>query len=90
MDRNVDGLVRDTFHSGLRLAELSLMAMGVPEAEAARGVAIFRARDEAYLFESHAIYRDEARLLQSAAQEVEELTALLEADRQRQGTADAI
>ena len=90
MDRNVDGLVRDTFHSGLRLAELSLMAMGVPEAEAARGVAIFRARDEAHLSESHAIYRDEARLIQSAAQEVEELTALLEADRQRQGTADAI
>ncbi len=81
MDRNVDGLVRDTFHSGLRLAELSLVAMGMPEDEAARGVAIFRAHDEANLLASHSIYRDEARLIQSAAQAAEELAGLLEADR---------
>ena len=82
MDRDVDGLVRDTFHSSLRLAELSLTAMGVAPEAAARAVALFRDHDEANLVAAHAIYRDEAQLIQSTQQAAEELTALFEADRQ--------
>ena len=81
MDRGVEGVVRDTFHSSLRLAELSLEALGVSKADAAHGVAMFRDHDEANLLASHAIYRDEERLIQSARDSAEELTALFEADR---------
>ena len=81
MDRDVDGLVRDTFHSALRLAELSLTAMGVAPEAASRAVALFQEHDEANLIAAHAIYRDEARLIQSAQQAAEELAALFEADR---------
>jgi monovalent cation:proton antiporter-2 (CPA2) family protein len=82
MDRDVDGLVRDTFHSSLRLAELSLTALGVAPEAAARAVALFRDHDEANLVAAHAIYRDEAQLIQSSQQAAEELTALFEADRE--------
>ncbi len=81
MDRHVDGLVRDTFHSSLRLAELSLTAMGVTPEAASRGIAFFRDHDEANLLAVHAIYRDEAQLIQSTQQASDELTALFEADR---------
>lgn len=82
MDRNVDGLVRDTFHSSLRLAELSLTALGVEPEAAARAIALFRDHDEANLIAAHANYRDEAQMIQSTQQAAEELTALFEADRE--------
>jgi hypothetical protein len=82
MDREVDGLVRDTFHSSLRLAELGLTSLGISHAAAAHAVALFRERDEETLIEAHAIYRDEAKLIQSAQEATEELTALFEADRE--------
>lgn len=82
MDRDVDGLVRDTFHSSLKLAELSLGAMGIAPGAAARAVALFRDHDEENLIAAHAIYRDEAQLIQSTQQAAEELTGLFEADRE--------
>jgi monovalent cation:proton antiporter-2 (CPA2) family protein len=82
MDREVDGLVRDTFYSSLRLAELGLTSLGISHDAAAHAVALFRKRDEENLIEVHAIYRDEAKLIQSAQEATEELTALFEADRE--------
>lgn len=81
MDRHVDGLVRDTFHSSLRLAKDSLVALGIPAKDAAHSVELFREHDERNLVEAHAIYRDEKQLIQSAQQAAEELTSLFEADR---------
>jgi monovalent cation:proton antiporter-2 (CPA2) family protein len=81
MDRGVDGLVRDTFHSSLKMAEDSLVALGISPQDAARSVALFREHDERTLLETHAIYRDEQQLIQSTQQATEELTALFEADR---------
>jgi voltage-gated potassium channel Kch len=81
MDRGVDGLVRDTFHSSLKLAEESLMALGIPPDDAARSVALFRTQDEQNLVDTHAIYRDEKQLIQSTQQATEELMALFEADQ---------
>ena len=81
MDRHVDGLVRDTFLSSLRLAELSLTALGVQEDAAARAVALFRDHDEQNLIATHAIYRDEQQLIQNVQQAADELTGLFEADR---------
>ncbi len=82
MDRDVDGLVRDTFHSSLKLAELSLGALGIAPDAAARGIALFRDHDEENLIAAHAIYSDEAQLIQSTQQAAEELTGLFEADRE--------
>jgi voltage-gated potassium channel Kch len=82
MDRGVDGLVRDTFHSSLRLAELGLTAMGVAPEAAARAIGLFRDHDEANLVAAHAIYSDEAQMIQSAQQAAEELASLFEADRE--------
>jgi monovalent cation:proton antiporter-2 (CPA2) family protein len=81
MDRGVDALVRDTFYSSLKMAEESLLALGVTPEDAARSVELFRAHDEKNLVESHAIYRDEKQLMQSVRQATEELTALFEADQ---------
>jgi voltage-gated potassium channel Kch len=81
MDRGVDGLVRDTFHSSLKMAEESLLALGVSPDDAARSVELFRAHDERNLVETHAIYRDEKQLIQSVRQASDELTALFEADQ---------
>jgi voltage-gated potassium channel Kch len=83
MDRGVDGLVRDTFYSSLKMAEDSLIALGISAENAARSIALFRDHDERNLLETHAIYRDEKQLIQSSQQSTEELTALFEADQPR-------
>ena len=83
MDREVDGVVRDTFHSALRLAEISLKELGFAPDAASRAVHLFREHDEANLAEAHADYRDEAHRIQTAKQTTEELTALFEADQRK-------
>jgi monovalent cation:proton antiporter-2 (CPA2) family protein len=81
MDRVVDGLVRDTFHSSLELGRLALTSLGIAGADAARAVELFREHDERALTENHAIYRDEAQLIQSARDAADELAALFEVDK---------
>ncbi len=81
MDRNVDGLVRETFYSSLKMAEELLLALGISPEDAARSVQLFRSHDEQNLLDMHAIYRDEKQLIQSTQQATEELMALFEADQ---------
>ena len=81
MDRGVDGLVRDTFHSGLRLAKMSLAAAGVGADAAARAVVLFLYHNDENLVATHAVYRDKEKLLQDMKDSAEELTLLFEADR---------
>jgi CPA2 family monovalent cation:H+ antiporter-2/glutathione-regulated potassium-efflux system protein KefB len=83
MDRGVDGLVRETFHSSLVLAEKALTALGVDADAASRAVTLFRDHDEQTLASTHAVYRDEQKLLQSAQDAAAELESLFEADRDR-------
>ena len=83
MDRGVDGLVRETFHSSLLLGEQALTIVGIEPAAAARSVALFRDYDEKALVDSHAIYRDEQKLIQTTQDAAAELESLFEADRQR-------
>jgi monovalent cation:proton antiporter-2 (CPA2) family protein len=82
MDRGVDGLVRDTFYSSLRLGEMALTALDVPSAEAARAIELFREHDERNLIETQAFYRDEQKLRQSVQEAARELEALFEADQE--------
>ncbi len=83
MDRGVDGLVRETFLSSLMLAEKALTELGIDADAAARAVALFRDHDEQTLVSSHAIYRDEQKLIQTTQDATAELESLFEADRQR-------
>ena len=81
MDRDVDGLVRDTFYSSLHLAKVALTTLGVDDEAAERAVVFFRDHDEKTLRDTHAIYRDEARVQQSQQQAMDELASLFEADK---------
>jgi voltage-gated potassium channel Kch len=82
MDRGVAGLVRETFHSSLRLGELVLQDLGLEPDEARRAVTLFEQYDERKLLESHAFYDDERQLIQSAKQTAEELSGLFESDQE--------
>jgi Kef-type K+ transport system membrane component KefB/voltage-gated potassium channel Kch len=81
MDRDVDGLVRETFYSSLQLARQALMQLGIDETAAERAIVLFRDHDEKSLLESHAVYRDEQQLIQSEQQAADELASLFQADR---------
>jgi CPA2 family monovalent cation:H+ antiporter-2/glutathione-regulated potassium-efflux system protein KefB len=81
MDLGVDGLVRETFFSSLRLAEVVLTGLDIAPAEARRTVQIFRERDERSLEETHAYANDESQLIQNSQQVAAELQGILEADR---------
>jgi voltage-gated potassium channel Kch len=81
MDRDVDGLVRETFYSSLQLARMALTTLGIDEEAAERAVALFRDHDEKTLQATHAIYRDEEQVKQSQQQAAEELASLFEADK---------
>jgi voltage-gated potassium channel Kch len=81
MDREVDGLVRETFHSSLRLSEMVLNAAGISPVDSLRTVEVFRVRDEQALIDSHAYYEDERRLIQNAQDVSDELAGLFERDR---------
>jgi monovalent cation:proton antiporter-2 (CPA2) family protein len=83
MDRDVEGLVRDTYYSSLQLARMALTTFGIEEDAAERAVTLFREHDEKTLRETQAIYRDEAQMIQSQQQAAEELASLFEADRPR-------
>ncbi len=89
MDVGIDGIIRETFFSSLRLAEMVLERLRVPHAEAERIIELFREYDERALVETHAIAGDEQQLIQSSQQAAQELMAILEADREEQASARA-
>ncbi len=81
LDREVDGLVRETFYSSLELAKQALTTLGIDAGAAERAITLFRQHDEKNLLETHAIFRDEKQLIQSQQQAADELASLFEADR---------
>jgi CPA2 family monovalent cation:H+ antiporter-2/glutathione-regulated potassium-efflux system protein KefB len=89
MDRGVKAIVRETFFSSLRLAELVLRQLGVPADTAHRAIEIFREHDERTLMETQAIAHDENRLIQSTHEAAQELLEVFEADARRRAGAAA-
>jgi monovalent cation:proton antiporter-2 (CPA2) family protein len=88
MDYKVDGIVRETFYSSLRMSTMALEALQVPASEARRAVELFREHDERTLIKTHAVYDDERQLIQTTQQAAAELEELFEADR-REGEQKA-
>jgi monovalent cation:proton antiporter-2 (CPA2) family protein len=82
MDCGIDGIVRETFYSSLRLTDLVLRALGVPEARASRALELFREHDERNLIATQAISADEQQLIQDRQQATQELLELFEADEE--------
>jgi glutathione-regulated potassium-efflux system ancillary protein KefC/glutathione-regulated potassium-efflux system protein KefB len=80
MDLGVKLLVRETWHSSVALAEQVLLGMKVPRAEVERAITRFTEYDEANLKRQHAVYQDEAMLVQTVKQASEELRSLFEQD----------
>ncbi len=81
MDRGMTDIVRETFHSSLKLSELVLAELGVPATRIKRAVEVFSAHDERALRQAHAFYQDERKVMQSAQETAAELTTLFEADK---------
>ena len=83
MNLGIDGIVRETYHSSLRLSEMVLDALDIPPEQASRAVAIFKEYDERLLLETLAFHDDEGQLIQSSQQAAAELHDLFESDIQQ-------
>ena len=81
MDLQVQGVVRETFHSSLEMAMRVLEGLGMPQGEAAMRAARFRAHDEVLLETQYQFADDEAKLVQTSQEALAELEQLFEADR---------
>lgn len=87
MDMNIDGVVRETLHSSLEMARLVLEDLGLDPALAADRVEKFRAHDANVLQGQYLVYDDEAALVQSAKDALDDLERLFEADSAGEGEA---
>ncbi len=81
MERDVGLIVRETFHSALRMTEMALRELGRDEAGIRRTLDAFTRLDEQALLETMAIRDDETALIQSVRQLNEELSTLFSRDR---------
>ncbi len=77
MDLGVELLARETFHSTMHLAAMTLESLGTTAEKARQIVDRFAAHDTALLRREQALYHDESQLIQSAREANEELLNLL-------------
>ena len=75
-----DDVVRETFYSSLKMAALTLKALGMGEEQARASVELFREHDEQLLRDQHLVYDDDVALRQTTREAYEELQGLFEAD----------
>lgn len=88
MDLGVEVLYRDTFYSSLKLARAMLEGLGFAPVDAERTVEMFREHDEKLLQRQHAIYQDEAALIESVLKSRAELQSLFESDDSERRSSD--
>ncbi|MDE2318064.1 MAG: cation:proton antiporter [Rhodospirillales bacterium] len=81
MSAGVDLFVRETFFSSLRLTEIVMEELNIPEARAKRAIELFREHDDRILHETYAFGNDEGRLIQTAQDAAKELQDLFETDQ---------
>jgi glutathione-regulated potassium-efflux system protein KefB len=86
-----DDVVRETFYSSLKMAGLTLKALGMGKEQARAVVDLFREHDEKLLRDQHLVYDDDVALRQTTREAYAELQGLFEADTAAQAqpeTAD--
>jgi len=81
MDLNIDDVVRETLYSSLEMSRRVLEDLGLDPAVAADRVDRFRQHDVDVLQAQYLVYDDEAALVQSAKDALQDLERLFEADR---------
>ncbi len=81
MGVGVDLFVRETFFSALRLTEMVMEELEIPESQAKHVIELFRNHDEKILNESYGFGNDESRLIQTVQDAARELRELFEADK---------
>jgi glutathione-regulated potassium-efflux system protein KefB len=79
-DLGVSTILRDTFPSSLAMAEQALLRLGLQASAIASALALFRRHDEEMLEAQYAVRDDEAKLIQTAREGVEQLKELFESD----------
>jgi glutathione-regulated potassium-efflux system ancillary protein KefC/glutathione-regulated potassium-efflux system protein KefB len=80
MELGVKTIVRETFHSSVRLTEDLMQALGLAPREIEQTVALFEKHDEALLQRQYAVFRDETKLIQTSKEAAQELEQLLQED----------
>ncbi|MDB6060621.1 MAG: glutathione-regulated potassium-efflux system protein KefB [Verrucomicrobiaceae bacterium] len=78
MDLGVKMLVRETLLSSIDLGAGVLRELGLNDSEVERTVTAFRDFDSKLLLQQHAVYQDEALMIQSSKQAVDDLKTLFE------------
>ncbi|HET8941790.1 MAG TPA: monovalent cation:proton antiporter-2 (CPA2) family protein [Rudaea sp.] len=81
MDLNLDTVVRETLHSSLEMARAVLEDLGLPPDVAGSQIDKFREHDANVLKVQYLVYDDEAALIQSSKDALDDLERLFEADR---------
>ncbi len=89
MELGVRIIVRETLFSSLRLAENLLEELGMEQQAVARTIATFRKHDNDLLQRQFAVFRDEAKLIQTSREAAKELELLLEEDRRSEASLSA-
>jgi glutathione-regulated potassium-efflux system protein KefB len=80
MDMGIDEPVRETFYSSLKMTRRTLEALGMSSEQAVDQVDRFRRHDEKLLKKQYLVYDDEARLVQTSVEALNDLQNLLDAD----------
>ncbi|HLF22715.1 MAG TPA: monovalent cation:proton antiporter-2 (CPA2) family protein [Burkholderiales bacterium] len=80
LDVGVERIVRETFYSGLELADSVLRALGVSKTEAVQTIERFKTYDEALILRQYPFHQDEERLIATSREAAEELERVLEQD----------
>ncbi|HXQ31562.1 MAG TPA: monovalent cation:proton antiporter-2 (CPA2) family protein [Steroidobacteraceae bacterium] len=83
MDLGVASVIRETYASSLEVAHETLVALGVPPAEARRSVKLFREHDEHTLAAQQAIEEDQEKLIAAAKESAAQLERLFQSDLNR-------
>jgi glutathione-regulated potassium-efflux system protein KefB len=80
MDIGVTVINRETYLSSLDLAQKVLTGLGISAEEAERDIKTFKDYDDKLIQRQHAIYQDEAKLIESVKEAMQELENLFESD----------
>ena len=80
MDLGITHIERETYRSSLAMTEQVLGALGLSARQARHAVSAFRQHDEQALADAHAIYKDQAKLVQSTRDAAAELRTLFDGD----------
>ena len=82
MDLGIEEPVRETFFSSLKMSRKTLESLGLSAEQATEEVERFRRKDAELLKAQYLVYDDEAKLVQTTREALDDLNRLFEADAQ--------